>query len=155
MWNKIVGLQRNYWWPRIQADVKNYVEGCETCQRTKVRHVRPSAPLQPNAIPNNIYKVEKVLDSKLIHRKLHYLVHWKGYPIEKQTWEPIANLNTAKELVKDFHKEHPSAPCPIARGLVRFTAYENFTEPTFAPRMLFDWDNGVLWLSGQILGSLS
>ena len=22
-------------------------------------------------------------------------------------------------------------------------AYENFTEPTFTPRMLFDWDNGV------------
>ena len=29
------------------------------------------------------------------------------------------------------------------RGSVRFTAYENFTEPTLAPCMLFDWDNDV------------
>jgi hypothetical protein len=84
-----------------------------------------------------------MLDSKLIRGKLHYLVHWKGYPIEEHTWEPVANLTAAKELVKDFHKEHPSAPRPITRGSVRFTAYENFTEPTFAPRMLFDWYDGV------------
>jgi len=44
-------ITRNYWWPRIQADVKNYVDGCETCQRTKIHHGKQKAPLQPNAIP--------------------------------------------------------------------------------------------------------
>jgi len=86
---------------------------------------------------------QQILDSKLIGGKLHYLVHWKGYPIEEQTWEPVANITAAKDLVNNFHKEHPSAPRPIVRGSVRFTAYENFTEPTFAPHMLFNWSDGV------------
>ena len=90
-----------------------------------------------------MYEVEKILDSKLIRGKLHYLVHWKGYPIEERTWEPVANITAAKDLVKDFHKAHPSAPCPIIRGLVCFKAYENFTEPTSTPCMLFDWYDGV------------
>lgn len=30
-------IARDYWWPRIQGDVRIYVEGCETCQRTKPR----------------------------------------------------------------------------------------------------------------------
>jgi hypothetical protein len=55
----------------------------------------------------------------------------------------VANINAAKELVKEFHKAHPSAPCPIAQGSVRFTAYNNFTQPTLAPRMLFDWYDSV------------
>lgn len=25
-------ITRNYWWPRIQADVKSYIESCGTCQ---------------------------------------------------------------------------------------------------------------------------
>ena len=103
---------------------------------------KPPPPPPINAA-DNIYEVEKILDSKLICGKLHYLVHWKGYPIEERTWEPVSNITAAGELVKEFHKTHPSAPRPITRGSVRFTTYENFTEPTLAPRMLFDWDDGV------------
>lgn len=53
-------ITRNYWWPRIQADVKTYVEGCETCQRTKVHHGKQKAPLQPNAIPNGPWETVTV-----------------------------------------------------------------------------------------------
>lgn len=38
-------IMRDYWWPRIQGNVKVYVEGCETCQRTKPRHGKLAAPL--------------------------------------------------------------------------------------------------------------
>ncbi|SJL15225.1 uncharacterized protein ARMOST_18711 [Armillaria ostoyae] len=44
-------VQREYWWPKIQKDVKVYVKGCETCQRTKSNTQAKSAPLHPNAIP--------------------------------------------------------------------------------------------------------
>jgi hypothetical protein len=30
-------ITRNYWWPYIQADIRKYVDGCETCQWTKIR----------------------------------------------------------------------------------------------------------------------
>jgi len=29
------------------------------------------------------YEVEKVLDSQLFHRRIEYLVHWKGYGVEE------------------------------------------------------------------------
>ena len=44
-------IQRNYFWPRISADVNRYVAGCERCQRTKPRRQMPQAPLNPNEAP--------------------------------------------------------------------------------------------------------
>ena len=101
------------------------------------------APPPPVNVEQNIYEVEEVLDSKLVRNKLHYLVHWKGWPIEERTWEPAANLDSAKELVAKFHRKNPSSPRPKPPGLVRFVALENFTEPSPHPRMLFDWYDGV------------
>jgi hypothetical protein len=101
------------------------------------------APPPPVNVEQNIYEVEEVLDSKLVRNKLHYLVHWKGWPIEECTWEPVANLDSAKELVAKFHRKNPSSPCPKPPGLIRFVTLENFTEPSPRPRMLFDWYNGV------------
>ena len=45
-------ITRNYWWPRIQGDVKKYVDGCQTCQKTKAHRHKHAAPLHPNQIPS-------------------------------------------------------------------------------------------------------
>lgn len=45
-------IYRSYWWPSIKKDVKAYVKGCETCQRSKINHQAKAAPLNPNPIPN-------------------------------------------------------------------------------------------------------
>jgi len=44
-------ITRDYWWPRILADIRRYIDGCESCQRTKPRNTPPAAPLHPNEIP--------------------------------------------------------------------------------------------------------
>ena len=41
----------NYWWPYIQSDIRKYVDGCETCQRSKMHRQKPKAPLNPNEVP--------------------------------------------------------------------------------------------------------
>lgn len=46
-------ITRNYWWPRIQADINKYVNACEPCQRTKVQRNKPHTPLHPHAIPQH------------------------------------------------------------------------------------------------------
>jgi hypothetical protein len=55
------------------------------------------------------YEVEQVLDSQMYHKKLQYLVSWKGYP-GQDSWEPEANLANSKDLVVKFHCKHPDAP---------------------------------------------
>ena len=43
---------------------------------------------------------------------MQYLVHWEGYPQEENTWEPVANLEHAQELIDEFHNTHPDHPAP-------------------------------------------
>ena len=44
-------IMRDYWWPGVLRDTRKYVEGCESCQRTKLRHMLVAAPLHPHDIP--------------------------------------------------------------------------------------------------------
>ena len=53
--------------------------------------------------------VEEILNSRMINRKLRYLVKWDGFRIEHNSWEPWDNIH-APDLVSEFHRKHPGAP---------------------------------------------
>ena len=36
--------------------------------------------------------------------KMKYLVKWKGYLVEENTWEKLENLKNAMEKVEEFEK---------------------------------------------------
>lgn len=69
---------------------------------------KPAPPVQVKS--HEEHEVESILAAKLVRGKLQYLVHWKGYTPEHDTWEPKSNLGNAKEFIKEFYKAHPSAP---------------------------------------------
>jgi len=48
------------------------------------------------------WKVEKILNKKKIRGVEKYLVRWKGFMAEGDTWERIENLKNAKEAIKEF-----------------------------------------------------
>jgi hypothetical protein len=50
----------------------------------------------------DIYEVEKILDKRLVGKRVQYLVKWEGYGVEQATWEPVGNLNNVKKIVKEF-----------------------------------------------------
>lgn len=50
-WKTYELLSRNYWWPGMTTMVKQYVEGCDTCQRMKNRNQTPYGPLQLLPVP--------------------------------------------------------------------------------------------------------
>ncbi|KAI8426268.1 hypothetical protein MSG28_005156, partial [Choristoneura fumiferana] len=50
------------------------------------------------------YEVEKVVDSKKIKGKLHYLIRWKGYSADSDTWEP-ENTLSCPDLISKYHDE--------------------------------------------------
>lgn len=44
-------LQRNYWWPTMRRDVRDYITTCPSCQVNKSRNRRPYGLLQPLPLP--------------------------------------------------------------------------------------------------------
>jgi hypothetical protein len=70
----------------------------------------PSEP-QPTIVDDSEeWEVDRVLDSKLRYRKLHYLVQWAGYSHIHMSGEQAENLDNAQEMVDDFHQTHPEKP---------------------------------------------
>jgi len=51
------------------------------------------------------WKVEKILNKKKIRGVEKYLVQWKGFTAEGDTWERKENLKNAEELIEKFEKE--------------------------------------------------
>ena len=51
------------------------------------------------------YKVEEVLDRQERRGKTKYLVKWKEYMAEENTWKGLENLKNAMKKVEEFEKE--------------------------------------------------
>jgi hypothetical protein len=80
---------------------------------------RPTTVPEPELIDGEEhYKVEEILDSQLFQNKLQYLVAWKGYGYEENTWANAEDVN-AKELIQEFSCANPGAPRRICQ--VHFT----------------------------------
>ena len=66
---------------------------------------------------NNEYKIEAIRDSAVYAKKedgylpgLYYLIEWKGYPEEENTWEPFSAVMHLQKMVSTFHKNYPEKP---------------------------------------------
>ena len=82
------------------------------------------------------YEVEGIRDSAVYAKEsaaghlpgLYYLISWKGYPEEENTWEPASAVQHLRKLLSAFHKDNPDKPTatsppsdtapPMARPLV-------------------------------------
>jgi len=52
------------------------------------------------------FKVEKILNKRIIKEKEKFLVRWKGYIAEENTWENRINLENTKKLVEEFERKY-------------------------------------------------
>ena len=48
------------------------------------------------------WEIEKILNEKKIRGVEKYLVRWKGFTAEHDTWERREDLGNAKEVLKEF-----------------------------------------------------
>ena len=71
----------------------------------------PSPP--PDLIDNEEhYEIEKIICHKGTPSQWQYLIRWKGYSVEEDSWLPKAEFSAAKELPLDYknslHHPHSS-----------------------------------------------
>ena len=55
-WKMVELVTRNYWWPEVTKEVKQYVERCDQCQRMKNRAEMPAGKLRSNQIPERSWQ---------------------------------------------------------------------------------------------------
>ena len=50
--------------------------------------------------------MEKILNKRRIRGRDKFLVRWKEYTAEADTWEDKGNLKNAEKLVEEFEREY-------------------------------------------------
>ena len=69
----------------------------------------PNTEIDP-VNPDEVYDVEKILDCKMIRKKMHYLVKWLDYPHSENSWEPLKELRSCSAMLAEFHRQNPGLP---------------------------------------------
>jgi hypothetical protein len=70
---------------------------------------KPPPPQEIEVKGHPEYEVEEILNIQKQGRGLRYLVHWKGYSHEEDTWETKTNLTHANEAIEAFYQKNPQA----------------------------------------------
>ena len=91
------------------------------------------------------WKVEKILNKRKIRGVDKYLVQWKGFTAESNTWEKEEDLKNAKELVDDF-QERIGAEIRRQEEVVEKKRekeeYRRMELPVmYTAKVLYGWDN--------------
>jgi len=80
---------------------------------SRVQLYKPQVEGQKKILPKLViiegeeeFEVEKILNKRTIRGKKKFLVRWKGYIVEEDTWESRENLKNAKKLVEEFEREY-------------------------------------------------
>jgi len=76
---------------------------------------KPQAPPPPIIIDGEKeWEVEEILDSHWYRRRFQFLVKWKGFSREHNSWEAASNVK-ALDLVTEYYRKHPAAPRHICQ----------------------------------------
>jgi hypothetical protein len=51
--------------------------------------------------------MEEILDKRRKRKKVEYLVSWKGFGPQENSWEPAANTTHCQDLVNEFNSKFP------------------------------------------------
>lgn len=81
------------------------------------------------------YEVEQILNSRVFRRQFQYLVKWKGYGAEHNSWEKAADVH-APELIQEYFQLNPGAPRNILAVAFDSINFREFFPDTSRRRIL-------------------
>jgi len=68
------------------------------------------------------YIVEKILNSRTFNRQFQYLIKWKGYGYEENSWVAEKDIS-ASDLIAEFYRDNPGAPRRIRSAAFNSIAF--------------------------------
>jgi hypothetical protein len=93
------------------------------------RHPKPPPP--PELVDGEEeYVVQEILDSKMFRGRLRFLIKWKGYSREHDSWEYATEVHAPK-LVADFYRKHPAAPRHIRAAIFSSIPFRSLSPTCF------------------------
>ena len=86
------------------------------------------------------WEVERILNKQWIKGKDKYLVQWKGFTAESDTWEEKENLENAKEAIEEYEREYRRNIKDVRRQKKEEETFQREELPErFTARKLFGW----------------
>merc|ERR1712064_82155 len=92
---------QNTWEPR--SSIPKYVLEFYENDPKMLGKPAPDDPEEELQSEEEEYEVEKVIKKRTRKGKNEYFVKWKNY--DETTWEPLENLENAKNLIENFEKD--------------------------------------------------
>ena len=96
--------------------LKPYVSNSPAFATRPQRFDRPPPDIQADSNGDSLWQVDRVLACKKVGRGKRYLVAWKGYPPEENTWEPQASISHTTAF-EDFQAAQLNGSAPDQRAL--------------------------------------
>jgi len=100
-----------------KLDLPKTMQNHNVFHMLQLDHYTPPVGGQPSSEQHPVifddseeWEVELILDSKQRYWKLQYVIQWARYNHIRTSWEPLENLDNARELIDDFHRNHPNKP---------------------------------------------
>jgi len=88
------------------------------------------------------WEIERILNKRRVREKDKYLVCWKGFMAESDTWEGRENLKNTKEAIEEFEKEYWQDMKDMARQECEETTFKRGELPgKFMAKMLYRWSD--------------
>jgi len=84
------------------------------------------------------WEVEKILNKKKIRGVEKYLIRWKGFTAEGDTWEGKENLKNAEKLIEEFER----GEVVVRRQVEEEGEYKRMELPgKYTAKLLYGWDD--------------
>ena len=99
--------------PALQIHDVFHIDRLSPYKGNEVNGLEPPPPEPITVNGEEEYKVDHIRDSKLFGRTLKYLMRWKGYGEQEDTWEPEQNLKHDPAKLAEFYAQNPGAPRTI------------------------------------------